>query len=438
MRPKPLRGGRLAATILSLTLFGGIFGLGVGPAAAASCPADELCAGAVIDANNLDQVKDKTFDGLRLGDLLLEKLEWQIRDHGLRLTLREAKDFPVDQRHIAATAKYSGKVTLDPATRMPKGWVAGVPFPDLSPNDPDAGIKLAWNQAYGEPHGDSLDRPHLVWILIDGEKGLERIQTWSFKRIWMAGRYGTNQVPTSGDGSIHYKSIFIAAAPQDIKGIGSFSIRYTTGQVDDSWAYLRDQRRVRRLSGGAWRDPLGSTDYLNDDFDVLGGFPTWYSSYKLLGKKKILIMALGNGARRWVDGPENPADRFPSVDFANAPHWNPIDSYQVREVYALDVTMPDEHPYGRRVAYIDSQTFATYFGEVYDRKGDFMKWNYESYPMNQAADGSGQYVVWSNFGGILDFQRMHGSLFIGEDFTRFNSGVKEEEVSLSVLEAQGK
>lgn len=414
--------------------------LGTG-AASGSCPAapaaDQLCVGARIDAANLDRAKDKKFAGHRLGDMLLEKIEWQIRDYGLALALRDAVPYASDPRFVAATEQYSSGVKMEPGTHKLLGWIAGTPFPKIDPADAEAGWKIAWNQNIGEPHGDAVERSRFVYLLIDGTKGIERLQYWGYRRIFMRGRYADGGPPTLGDGTIHYKSLYFGLGPQDIKGIGSFAIRYDTGQVDDSWAYLRDQRRVRRLSGGAWHDPVGGTDYLTDDFDVFGGYPTWYPAHRLIGKRTIL--AVGQSETPfWVDGPENPIERFPAIDLAQAPYWHPKSTWAPHDVYVVEQTLPEEHSYSRRIAYIDSTHWGPHFGEIYDKKGDFQKWIYQVTPAQAMADGSGQSVYWSTHGAIIDYRRMHATVFVGDHDSKYSGPLKVDDVSLAILEAQGK
>ena len=59
-----------------------------------------------------------------------------------------------------------------------------------------------------------------------------------------------------GDGSIYRKVMIFNLAPQDVAGTGAYIQRYDDGRVDDSWAYIKSIRRVRRMSGGTWMDPI--------------------------------------------------------------------------------------------------------------------------------------------------------------------------------------
>src|SRR6266850_1986820 len=116
--------------------------------------AGELPVGTVIDKSNLDQVKNDTFEGHTIASMLTEKIEWQIRNWNLKIPLGHAKPSELDPRYGEATKKYSGQVKFDPQTREVTGWVAGLPFPNVSETDPYAGEKLIWNFYYAAPEGD--------------------------------------------------------------------------------------------------------------------------------------------------------------------------------------------------------------------------------------------------------------------------------------------
>ena len=281
------------------------------------------------------------------------------------------------------------------------------------------------------------NRSYFAWILVDGKTGLERIQDWGFKRMWMKGRYGLDRPGHIGDGSIYYKSLTVATGPQDIKGIGTLTIRYDTGQVDDSWAYIRDVRRVRRLSGGSWMDPIGSTDWLNDDFDIFGAYPTWYRDYKLVGKAKQLVLGHSDMDLGSMDA-ETPQGKFATFNLTDAPYWNPTETWEARDVYIVEAVTPDGHPYSRKIGYFDAGIWQPYHGFTFDRQGSFNKWIYQVARVWPTADDPEGFVYWSHWGGAADVQKVHGTLFGGPIPMVFNGPLSEDEVSLSALETAGK
>ena len=385
--------------------------------------AEEVKEGTVINAANLSSLLDKEFEGKTIGSMLPENIQWMIREQGLTMTLRHSEEVPVDPRWVEATKKYSGGVTYDPETRLASGYKAGLCFPDVSMDDPHAADKLMWNAYYvgGWPRGDLANYPLFAFLFINGDKGLERVQHWALIRSFYKGRLDGE--PVIGDGSIDFKQLLFAHYPYDIRGIGTFAIRYGNGKYDDSWAYLRTVRRTRRLSGGTWHDPIGGTDQLNDEVEINSAFPTWYTGFKLLEKRWILAVAHSRWPV-WDQDKKKPAEAFP------------LDDWEPREVYVIDATTPDTHPYSRKVMYLDTKTWVYYLGEFYDKKGDF--WKVGIFNMRPIKTADGNWGVISNQGHTIDFKRRHATIFSHGKQSQFNTlGVGPEDVSLEVLEAAG-
>lgn len=405
--------------------------------APAGCAPGEVCPGAMIDAGNLTQMKNAKFAGRRIGDMLPERLEWQIRERSLTLRLVAPTPHPHDPYFDAASARNRREVQLDGQSGRLVGWTVGAPFPDIDMNDANAGIKVIWNQSVGRQYGNSLDQPKFVYLLIDGVAGLERKQIWTYRQINLKGRYGPQVAPVMGSGEILQKALIFATEPQDIKGVGTFTVRYDTGKVDDSWAYVRDVRRIRRLSGGAWMTPIGSTDELGDDFSIFGGYPTWYRGFRLLDKRTILVVANSAGPS-WVDTAASLRDEFPHIDLASAPHWNPLNDWEPREVYVVEAIPPSEHPYGRKIIYIDAENWIAYFGEAYDHQNSFWKGFLQGIRVWPNELGPDQKVVWVDWGSTFDFRRNHATTFTSHQSWTFSAPLTEEDVSLAVLEAQGR
>lgn len=428
-----------------------ILGLGLACASALHASAAELAPGTAIKASNIDQVKDMTFEGNRVGDLIPERMEWQIRNYGYTINpVSATKPMPSDPRLAALTKQYSKGVTLDPTTNMISNYKTGIPFPDIDLKDPHAGAKVIWNYTIAQPHGDQFWIP-FAQVFIDYQKGIERVQDWTFSRYYLRGR--VNEPIEVGDGSIYHKSLLFARGPQDIKGIGVFSLRYWDPKLDDIWAYVRSVRRIRRLSGGAWMDPIGGTDQLNDDLETFNAHPSWYQGYKVLGKRNVFVNA--NSAKKaadnasWFPNAGSDQEKFPRVDLSTAPYWNPRDDFEVRPVYVIEATPPSYHPYSRKINYFDAENWRPYLMEGYDRKGDFWKWGNFGTTTWQSLDGyvdpatgKGTTVMFTAYGMNIDYQRMHGTHFViegGAGTRQFNSpSIKEADFSYSVLEQAGR
>jgi hypothetical protein len=398
--------------------------------------AGELKEGDVIKASNLDDMLSQTFESKTIKSMLPENIEWMIREKGLTITLRHSEDIPVDPRWVEATEKYSGDIKFDPETRLVSGYKAGRVFPDLSMDDPYVADKLAWELYFIEGYpGDNFQYvPNFTYVMIDGDKGVERTMRWAFMRISMSGRLMGE--PVIGDGSLYYKQLMIATYPIDVRGVGQFILRHTDGSKDNIYAYLRSARRTRRVSGGGWFDPIGGTDQLGDEVSLLSAMPCWYPKFKVLGKRYILAVAHSKSEGKWWD-PDNPQNPYPTLDTDNPPYWNFVDVWEPKEVYVLEATMPEEHVYSKKHFYFDAKNFLPYFGEMYDKQGNFAKAMLLCMRPHLGEDNS-----WGahGSGAIMDFQRNHATVFLLGKGALRNPDLGPNDITLGVMEAiaQGK
>lgn len=421
--------------VLGGMLLTALVGLRADAALAADCAGQELKAGTVVTKDNIDCLKQSTFHGDKLGDLLTQKVELQVREWGLKLTLADPKPLAIDYRIKRLDDVNRKTVKFNPTTRLVEGWKAGVPFPDVDPSDPNAGIKVAWNYTYGVPRGDTQALYKFVFGLVDGNGGLERVLRLGYIRKYYKGILG-EAGPTIGNGDVFDRTLLVFFTPHDVKGIGTLTIRYDTGQLSDIWAYVRSVRRVRRLSGGAWFDPVGGTDVLADNIETFNAYPTWYPSYKVVGKKKILAMAHGT-LPAWVENASTPQEQFPRIDLSSAPYWNPIEKWEPQEVWIVETTPPPEHPYSKKICFVDAKAWRPYFMEGYDKKGEF--WHFQHYSTGEysVADDPKGSALLTWVGLTIDFQRKHATFFGAHPSWTMNVPVTDEEVSLGALETGG-
>lgn len=399
----------------------------------------EVAPGTMLNKASIDGLLNDTLDGHTIKSLLTEKMEWLIRNQGFAMKLAKGKPIQIDPMVEEVSKRNAGSVTFDAKTRAPVGWKGGAPFPTIDMKDPSAGDKIAWNARYIGIEGYAMDEPY-VWVyLIDLDKGVERIQNWTFKRTFMNGRYGPKAgSATTGDGTIFSKSLTYLTYPQDIAGIGVFNVRYMDpNKTEDKWVYINQFRRTKRVSGGGWMDPLGGgVDILVEDLNVWDGLPHWYPSIKLVQKR--FILAVANAASPPLDrskGARTP-EEAPYQDVKNAPYYNTLNAWEPREVYELEIATPVEHPYGKRVLYIDTQLYQSFFSEIYDKKGEFYKIiSYERAPV-LGKDGFKGYTTLQ--GRFIDFKRRHATVWAADMFLN-EPEINDKTIVLETLErAAGK
>lgn len=390
----------------------------------------EVPAGTVIDKSNIEKLKSETFEGKTIGSMLTEKVEWQIRNWNLKITLSHSKPVELNQRYQDCTKKYASQVKYDPSTREVSGWVCGIPFPSVSEKDPNAADKLIWNFYYASPEGD-VAHNRLSYLQVNADKGLESTQDWLFLRYYYKGRTSDDK-SVLGDGSVLTKTLFVATAPEDVKGVGTFTVRYDSPKMEDTWAYIKSARRTRRLSGGAWMDPIGGLDQLNDDIYIWNARPSWYPKIKLVGRRWIL--ASTDAKLGYDKTKKDPVEQWGKrTDLKNPPYWNPIQNWQPREVWVIEGTPPAEHPYSKKVVYMDVNYPKIYLGEAYDKKGEF--WKFLNFHIAPTVGQDGQIYQSSIQGETIDFKARHATIFVYRNYSVNDKDIKPNDMSMSQLEA---
>ncbi|BAL22913.1 DUF1329 domain-containing protein [Azoarcus sp. KH32C] len=405
--------------------------------AAQGAQAKVLEPGFIITKDNLASVKNDTFEGKTIASMIPEKLEWMINNYDLTIKIAHSKKIEMDPKYVEATKNWSKDVKFNPADRTVTGWKAGMLFPPeaIKLDDPNAGDKVIWNLR-AATYGATMDLRDIAWVFLDAKKGFERVQRFQSRRYYMEGRLDGGPISV-GDGNIAQKTYFVATSPQEIRGIGSFSVRYNEAdskKPDDAYAYLKSVRRTRRLSGGAWMDPIGGTDQLYDDWDIWDAWPTKYTSNKLIEKR--WIFAIAHSPEMSVDNSQTGKSiekEYPRIGMSEPPYFNPAKDieWEPREVYVVEGTPPPEHPYSKKVAYIEVDFPRPYLGYALDRKGEF--WKMFIFQNRPDTGDDGYKAVMPVVGHIIDVKRGHATNW-SSNMKSNPKGVKETDVSLNVLE----
>ncbi|MDP1627382.1 DUF1329 domain-containing protein [Parvibaculum sp.] len=393
--------------------------------------AAELNAGDIISAANIDQVMNDTFEGHTIRELVTDKVEYMIRNHGLKIPLKNSEviEFPEIDREN--TQKYAGDVKIDPNTLEVTGYKSGTPFPEIDVNDPLGGHKALWNYYYQNTYGNMFEGNY-TFLFINTNRGVERTQRWYTLSLKMKGR--RTGEPVLGDGSLVKKQLLYATEPYDIRGIGIYTQRYDSPKLEDNWAYVKSVRRTRQLSGSSWMDNLAGGVQLNDEYDGFSGRPSWYPESKIVRKRWVLAVA-HLPAPLVVEGASNIDERYPTLDLQNAPYAMPTTNvkWEPREVYEIELKMPPEHPYSKRVMYMETQFPRIYNVEHYGKGGDFAKISFVfSRPI---IGGEGTLGMLPDQGICFDINRQEAFVYLVEDGVTDRPNVGPQDVTLGQLEA---
>jgi hypothetical protein len=324
--------------------------LPVGSSFAAVKPGD------VISAQNVDQV----------GDMLSPGVKWCVR-HGMAISVEAPQDVVLPKPYLEATEKYAGQVRFGAHGGKLQNYVAGFPFPDIDPNDPQAALKIMWNYEY-KPYvtddGDARNFDADTGPINEHEAmGIERhFLVDNIRTLNYNGRIFIDPKPElrNPDGVRYKSALSPVLEPFDLKGVGSLSIRYIDpARMDDTWLYLPELRRVRRLSSAQRSDALFGQD---TDVDSYGGYAgqIGWMDWKFLGERKILgAFHAAHFPVQWCKAPG---------DFAFCDNWEPRDAYVIEGTSKLP-----QYAYGKRLLFIDKQTYLVAFSDITDPSGQLWK-----------------------------------------------------------------
>ena len=205
-------------------------------------------AGTTVTKDNLDKYKES----------LTATQQYFVRN-GMTVPVIEYKKYDWPPKYKEATEKYSSQVKLSPDGRDMLNYVAGAPFPTIDDNDPQAGAKWMWNHEQKTPYTDNVGCGWNV-ELVNSSGTRERFFGSNFWRrmMWRGRMYMDPKPVVAHDPAVGYTEQWGPLHdPNDLKGSGVLNFRYVSPDVpDDSYLYLPELRKVRRLLGHGHRHRL--------------------------------------------------------------------------------------------------------------------------------------------------------------------------------------
>ncbi len=391
--------------------------IGIGLLLPARSVAASVHVGDVISAANVTDADDMISPGV----------QWCVR-HGMAIAVTATQPVDLPKPYLAATEQYAPQVKLAPDGLKLQNYVAGMPFPNVDVNDPKAALKIMWNYEYKPFVTDDEDVRNFdadtgpfhegAPMGIDRHFLVDHIRT-----LYYNGRVFVDPKPElpNPDGVRYKSSLHPILEPFDLKGVGSLSIRYIDpARMDDTWLYLPTLRRVRRLSSAQRSDALFGQDTDVDSYGGYAGQIAWMN-WKFLGEKKILAsFHAAHLPVKWCKG---------GGDFAFCDNWEPRDAYVIEGTSKLP-----QYAYGKRLLFIDKQTYLVAFSDIADPSGALWKvWiNEWSFRNKALANAKYDYASPFPFGPSIvmaDVQLQHATkaalpslAYPGEEGWYFNQG----------------
>ena len=300
---------------------------------------------------------------------------WANREYffyeGMTLTVGPFKqDFSANDARKKLTARYAGQARVGKGGAL-ENYTLGRPFPDIDPNDPDAGVKHAWNMDYKH---DALEGK-ANWFFTYWDRG-EQLPLW-YKGTGWAMRLSRRTDRAEHDGNIFKKENRKGAggiridAPFDARGLIGLGYRYLgadkaveEARRDDVWVYIPWLRRTRRLSASERNDAIAGTDATADDY---GGFNGIVPQFEWKYVRETEVLAAIDSTI--VGYPYTEGANFGPTGFSFG-----SDTWQVRDVIVLEMTpLVERHPYSKKTLWVDKDTYIIHYAAAYDRRGELWK-----------------------------------------------------------------
>ncbi|MEM1112824.1 MAG: DUF1329 domain-containing protein [Pseudomonadota bacterium] len=136
----------------------------------------------------------------------------------------------------------------------------------------------------------------------------------------------------------------------------------------NAWVYNAGQRRVRRAPNVAYDGPGNASEALRtaDDLDGYNGAPDRYD-WKLLGKREMYV---GYNSYKLND------KSLSYADIIMPGHINPAHTrYELHRTWVVEATLKEgaRHIYGRRMFYIDEDSWSILLKDQYDGRGELWR-----------------------------------------------------------------
>ncbi len=318
------------------------------------------------------------FDQLEnLKDYLPPQL-WENREYffyeGMEIKIGPTREYREAEAYGTATQKFKGQSRIGRDGAL-ENYVAGRPFPEIDcKSDPQAGEKIIWNfNKTWNGDGSNTNWSYTYW---DRGEQLPLYYEGSSKTVFMTHRVEPKYAENSGDIFNNEKRTYVfgvdVMAPFDARGIILLQYRYKAAdnaldqtRNDDTWVYVPDLRRTRRISTAQRTDSVQGTDFTFDDLRSFSGIPPQYDWECLREARVLAPSATQTLAYPYTEDEYNFGPY--GFSFAN-------DRWELRDAFVVRFDPKnDDHPYHHKDIYIDKLTYEPLYSFAYDRRQELWK-----------------------------------------------------------------
>ena len=274
------------------------------------------------------------------------------------ITVQETTDVPPRPSYLQATIQHARDVSFTGAGSL-ENYHAGAPFPRLDAADPHAGEKLAWNLRYRDL-GESFElRAHPQQVNSSG--GVEHSNRGHMRmRFGMYRPDPNDNDPQWQELGIYMKNSFELLAPSDQEGVISLRTIYDDDtRQTEQWRYSPQNRRTRKDRVN-YITPIGGYYEMLQEEQPPFFFQGYLHEYdwKFGGARVMLVPGFL---------------KTPEVQYGGKNGWYPQTPWELRYILVLECTPHLSHPFGKRVFFLDQQTYVPLLALTYDASGAFLR-----------------------------------------------------------------
>ena len=351
---------------------------------------EKIWTGKKIDRSNIDRVAD--WMPLSFAGIYGNPEKWGAPAEGLYFYIAPYQTYTPTRGELEATIKYAPSVEVRQDGSIANcAQIAGIPFPA-----PGNGLEIAHDFDFNS-HGDGAHYRRFC-SNINPLRRTERVADQEFWELFFVNRTEIDPRPAFDEAQNkrgYRRGMFQQMhSPPEFKGTSMFNVRYIdAAKDDDTYMWYAQFRRIRRLAAVQRIDAIDGSDLIYDDEYFWDG-QILRNTYTFAGTRELLCS-------RHQDMKKTSRIKGQAV-------VNGLTLERCKTLVVEVVNKDSNYIYGKRVWYVDPESYLILWTEIYDAKGSFWKCFMQNADALKTSTGEKKhFIVGSQF---ADFQRIHAGL----------------------------
>jgi hypothetical protein len=359
---------------------------------------EKTWAGKKIDKTNVEQVAQ--FLPAPFVDVIKNpNNKWGEGPDGYYFMIRPYEFVPETPNFIAASKASAGKAKLNADGEIENlTELAGRLFMDPG----EDGMKMAWNfemQNKGDAFTYRKYSPN-----INPKNQSERLADQQYSEFYYINRTEMDPTPAIVKNPKGFRrGMFLHMyLPAEFINTRMFTLRYTDQKKeDDSYLWYSQFRRIRRMNTSQRTDAIDGSDLIYDD-EYLWDGQLSRNTYTYKGKKELLT----DRHDGWIQ-----TKRASGESFTNGMTFERCNLLTVEAI-----NKDPNYIYGKRVWYLDPETYYIMYTDIYDQQGRFWKMFFNAtLPLRSELGQMKPVIIGTHF---YDIQRTHSGLANSQGVTQ--------------------